>query len=312
MALAQNVGGIFQGMADVDAANKAAERLRQMGIEPNFSDLDYESAAYSGDFSPEMFGTPEAAQYETVGEDPRVRQMQMDALQTLVDRASGASDAKMNAAQFGAMDEANQLAQGREGAIKQEMQRKGQGGSGFDAIMRANASQSAANRARAGSQDAVMNAALEKLQAQNSMLSGAGNVRGQDFQRAAANSDIINKFNMFNTQARNAANQANTGMRNQAGMRNLGARQGYNEGRAGASNRSLDRKDRLAGAKHDAKMQRFAAENQIGNQYRQGIGDTIASGAAAGQDIISSISAGAQSGGGGYAKKRPEDDEEWV
>jgi hypothetical protein len=63
-------------------------------------------------------------------------------------------------------------------------------------------------------------------------MQGAAGVRGQDFQRAAANSDIINRFNMFNTQARNAAAQ-----------QNLAARQGISNANVDQGNKSLDRRN---------------------------------------------------------------------
>ncbi len=185
---------------------------------PMFSNADYAQYSLAGEY------TPESAGYETISEDPRLRQVQMDALQTLVDRASGAADARMQAEQYGAMDEANQLARGREQAIAQSMARKGQSGSGIGAVLAAQAAQQGANRARSGSQDAVLNAALEKLQAQNSLMAGAGNVRGQDFQRAAANSDIVNRFNMFNTNARNEAKRMNLNAAQTLGNANVDLR----------------------------------------------------------------------------------------
>jgi len=298
MALAQNLGDLLTGLSQQDEANREQEALRKMAIGPQFSNQNYKAAQYMGDFDPTLMDTPEAAQYQLTNEDPQARQMQLDALQQLIARSSGAADARMNADSFGALDQANQLAKSREGAIRQDMARKGQSGSGIDAVLRAQSAQDAANRARSGTQQAVQDAALQKLAATNGMISGASGLRDQDYRTKAANSDIVNKFNMFNTQARNSAKAQNVGIRNDAGMRNVNARQGAENARATVGNSSLDRNDRNVAAQHDAQMQRFAAENAIGNNYTQGVGKAIAGGAGAAQDLMSSAFAGRGGGGG--------------
>lgn len=302
-SLSQSFGDLFGGIEQQNAAAEQAERLRKMQVGPDFENANYENARYLGDFDPAMLDTPEAAQYQTIDEDPKVRGMQMDALQALIDRTSGAADAKMQAAQFGAMDEANQMAKSREGAIRQGMERKGQGGSGLDAVLRAQSAQQGANRARGGMQDAVMAAALEKLAANNGMIQGAGQVRGQDFQRNAANSDIVNRFNQFNTQARNAARAANVNAKNQAGMHNNNARQGNENSRAGMSNQSLNRRDNNAIAKNNAANRRFELESGIADKQSAGTARAIQGGAGLAETAMQAGMAGAGGGMGGMAKQ---------
>jgi hypothetical protein len=301
---ASNLGDLIVGIDEHRAAVDQAEELRKLGIEPEFYGGDYEDSVYSGDFTPQQYDDPIAAQYETISEDPRVRQVQMDALQSLIDRSSGAADAKMQAASFGALDEANQLARSREDAIRMDAQRKGQSGSGMDSVMRAQAAQSAANRARVGTQQAALDAALQKLAATEGAMAGADQMRGRDFQRNSANSNIINDFNRFNTQALNAARQANVNMQNQAGMRNLDARQGMNNSRAGTKNRSIDRRDRLSAASHDAKMDRFSMQNAVGDKARRGLGRAVTGGVGMGQNLMDAATAG-MSGGYGRAAQQP-------
>ncbi len=285
---AANVGMvpiIGQGMA-AGKTGQARQKLGKAGEDiindvdlPTFDNSDYGQYSLAGELS------PEDAKYETVGEDPRLRGMQMDALQTLIDRSNGAADAKSNAAQYGALDEANQLARSREQAISMDMARKGQTGSGMDAVMRANAGQQAANRARAGTQDAVTNMALEKLAAQKGMLEGAGNVRGQDFQRASTNTDIANRFNMFNTQARNDAAKTN-----------LGARQGINNANVDQKNRSSDRRNTNAQSGFGAAMTKATGRSNSLQGMSADAGDSQKAGAAAsaqgyqqGKDFMSGV-----------------------
>lgn len=328
MAISRNAGLLAGGIGGMDATSEAAEELRKLGISPEFFGGDYEQEQYQGDFTPTLFDDPQDAQYQTVAEDPRVRGMQMEALQQLIDRSSGAADARMNFESGQAMDQANQLARGREGAIRMDMERKGQAGSGTDAIMRAQASQMGANRARQGTQQAAMDAALQKLAASQGVISGAGNVRGQDFQRNATNSEIINRFNQFNTQARNAARQANVNMQNNAGMWNTEARQGLAGRNTGTRNSSIDRRDKLAQQTHGNKMGRWAAENDLRNQYAKGMGQAVTGGVGLLEDAGSAAmagmkmgnSGGGSSGGGGWTAQgaqgpkkitMPEDDNDW-
>lgn len=299
MGIGQNIGGILGGIAGYNNANALDEEL--LGINPTagFSDADYQTVGYEGDFTPTLFDDPEAAQYQTISEDPRVRQVEMDALQSMIDRASGAADAKSNAAQFGAMDEANQLARGREGAIRQSMARRGQTGSGMDAVLQAQAGQSAANRARAGTQDAVTNAAIEKMLANNQAMAGAGSVRGQDFQRNAANSDIVNRFNQFNTQARNAARQANVGMQNDARMRNVNTKQGLAGTNTGIKNQGLNRSDANRQKNLDNRYKRFGMHAGLMNQATGAMNDVTQNAGAAADQIGGSVMSGVSGMGGG-------------
>lgn len=248
-----------------------AERNRGYGLEAlqrnpelDLPDQNYSFLDYAGDYNPYAYAKPKDASYETISEDPRLRGTEMDALQRLVDQGSAVGQAKAEAAKYGALDEANQLARGREGAIRNRMAQAGQSGSGMDAIMQAQAAQSAANRARSGTMDAVHMAALEKLANEQAIMGAAGNVRGQDLNVASPNADIINKFNVFNTEAANRIAEMNTGQQNQAALRNLNTRQDISGRNTGIGNANVDRKTNNAKTKYDA---RTAKANSIANAY---------------------------------------------
>lgn len=299
MAFAQNLGGLIAGIEEQNLSNDQLDALEKMSIAPEYYGGDYETTGYAGDFNPVQYDTPEDAKYNLVDEDPRTRQLQMDALQRIIDQSSGAADMRSNAARSGALDEANQLANAREGAIRMDMARKGQGGAGMDAVLRAQAAQAAANRAKSGTLDAVHNAALEKLAASGAQIGAAGDIRGQDFRKAATNAEIVNSFNRANTAARNAARSGNVDMRNQAGMRNTNARQSINNAQANTKNSSIDRRDRITGATHNAKMDRFALENDIRRTGQSGSAQAAAAGAGMASDLGQAALAGFTGGMGG-------------
>jgi hypothetical protein len=264
-AIMSQVGGMA-GQASTNAA--AADQARQArGILDGMTDLDlvsgipdYSFLDYAGDYNPYAYATPESAQYKTVEEDPRLREIEMAALQKLVEQASGAADAKNAAARYGALDDANQLAKAREGAIRNQMERKGQGGAGLNALMQAQSAQMGANRARAGTMDAVSQAALEKLAAMQGAVGAAGQVRGQDFNVNRYNSDTINDFNKFNTAARNRVNQMNTEGMNSAQLRNLNTRQDIMGRNTGIANSNVDRKTQNRIAMNTARNNRLSSQ----------------------------------------------------
>lgn len=236
--------GIEMGQAN-DRLGQALGVIQNLGA-PQLPQGDYRGVDYAGDYSPYGYNTPEQADATTISTDPATRNIQMQALQQLISQGNGAADATQAAAQFKALDAANQMANAREGAIRSDMESRGQGGSVLNAMMRAQAAQDGANRAQGGTLDAQSQAALQKLAALGQAGNMAGAVRGQDFQNAAANADILNRFNMFNVAANNAVNQANVGLQNEAQLRNLGVRQGLNTQNTGITNSNLDRRTQNA------------------------------------------------------------------
>ena len=230
----------------------------------------YQEIGYLGDFTPKLYTTPESAAYQTINEDPATRDIQMQALSQLIAQSNGAADAQNKAEQFAVMDQAGQMANARQGAIQQRMERTGQGGTGANALMQAQAAQMAANRAQAGGLDANAKAALQKLAAMQGAVGAAGQVRGQDFNTANANADIINRFNMFNTQARNKAMQDNVNMQNQAGLRNLGTKQELAGRNTGIRNTDIDRRRADAKSILDSQVNRNSMIlNAMGGQAQQ-------------------------------------------
>jgi len=157
---------------------------------------------------------PEDYSYQTISEDPSMQLRQS----ALLDRLSqlgetGLSDAdKANYAQ--GVQQANQAARQRSGALMNEMRARGQGGSGLEYALREQAGQEAMNRqaqlglAQAG--DSARQRALYQ-QAYGNALAGK---RDQDYRTAAANTDIINRFNQLNTAQRNDANLQNMQRKN--------------------------------------------------------------------------------------------------
>lgn len=259
----------FGQAGEADARGQMVRNANAIKL-PRYDPRSYETQQYAGDFRPDMYSTPEAAQYQTISEDPRIREMQIKALQNMQGYADGAADSQQSLDRQQSLNDASQFAKQRQGAIASQAARRGQLGNGLDYVMQQQAAQQGANQAQTGMLNANAQAALQRLQGMQGSLQGASQVRGQDYNAANSNADIINKFNMYNTQNRNDANQANTGMHNAAELRNLNARQGNQNTNTGIMNSGINRNDANANGYFDATMQKLNALNSaIGGQANQ-------------------------------------------
>lgn len=258
--------GDFRGQA---ARNAAANQVA--GVEAPSYDLNasYVAPEYSGNFNPALYATPEAARYQTAQDSAEGRAAQLEALRTMGQQSNQAIGSQQDLDRLQAMTGASQLAQGREGAIRQDAARRGQIGGAADMIMRAQAAQDAANRNQEGGLQAAQQAALGRLAGTQAQAGLAGQLRGQDQGMSMHNADIINQFNLANTAARNAAAMGNVNTRNSAGLRNLDAIQQMNNARADAANNSLNRRDTLTTQNYTNQMGRASgianALNNVGS-----------------------------------------------
>lgn len=167
------------------------------------------------DYAPDNY-TAKNADYQQIQSDPAVQSAQMSALQQLAGLSqNGLSDVDQ-AAFAKARNEAGQMQNQNLGAALSNAESRGVSGSGMEFAMREMAGQNAANQAQnANLQQAADSAKQRALYAQ-AYGDQLGSVRNQNFQQAQANSNIVNQFNMANTQAQNAASQYNVGNQNQA------------------------------------------------------------------------------------------------
>ncbi len=285
------MSGIFGGIGGLEQDKADAAALRQLQDTPGFSDQKYGEMSYLGDLQPQQYGTPEAAQYQTVSEDPRTRDYQMQALarmQGLADQSAGSAEAL---GRYNAVSDANAVAAQQNAAIRNQMAMRGQGGAGMEFVLQQQAGQNAANRAQAGGLNAAQQAALQRLMGTQGVMAGASNIRGMDADVASRNADIINRFNMANTGMRNQTNMANTDMANAAAARNLGTRQTLAGANTGIRNQTLDRDDRNRLTNMNALRQKFGMHRGI-TQGRGGEIGQVAGGFGAGADAMMSMASG--------------------
>lgn len=265
--------GIAEAIGQGSASKARAEMIKNAkGLQlPSYDKSGFVNQEYSGDFNPEMYSTPESAQYQTINEDPKVRAMQIQALQNMQGYADQSANSQQALDRQSALNNAQILAKQQMGAIQNQAARRGQLGSGLDYVLQNQSAQQGANSAQQGYLNSAAQAALQRLQGTQGVMQGSSQLRGQDFNTANTNAGIINAFNMANTNARNAVNQANTGFRNGSSLRNLDARQGNQNANVGIRNNGILRNDSNANSLFGASLQRLNALNgAIGGQAQQG------------------------------------------
>jgi hypothetical protein len=222
--------------------------------------IDY---TYAGDLNPEAYATPEEAQYSLADDSAEGRSAQLAALQHMAELTDQSAGSQMALGRNQAELDARQLANSREGAIRQDAMRRGQLGSTADMLSRQQAAQAGANQnLNAGLQNAQQ-AALMQLAGTQAGSSMAGQLRGQDQAMAFNNSDTINRFNMANTGARNQTRNANTDLMNGAQGRNLDARQGLADRQTGLAMTKLGRSDTNKQTTFGNQMTQYGAMDDV-------------------------------------------------
>lgn len=248
-----------------EALKEGADYYRGLG-DPGFKDYIPESYQWQSDL------VPEAAQYQTVSEDPRLKTIQMGALNKLAGLSEqGLSDEDklgyLKAQQIG-----QNLGQSRTASALQNAQARGISGSGVELAMRAQGDQAAQQAAQEAAMQTAADAAKQRAMYNQAYLTGAGNVRAQDYGVNSGNTDIINKFNQYNTGNRNAAQQFNVtgrqGIANQNVAGRNEAQQYNNELKQKRYQDMLGRGAGLSGALGGV-AKGYAAENAANANERQ-------------------------------------------
>lgn len=196
-------------------------------------------------FGPDVLKAPEIAQltphlgpsaFAGAESDPTARAAQQQALQKF-GALSDPNNLQFRAAANEAEMQANQQAGAQEGAIRQQMQARGLGGSGVDFALRQRAGSDAANRAAS---QGFAGAMAGQQQAQSALGQYAGlasTIRGQSWDEASRKAAAADEVNRFNEMGRVAGAQQN--FQNQMGL--AGARAGVLEKGAGYANGQADR-----------------------------------------------------------------------
>lgn len=278
---------IRDAMAEVDGIKLPEIADQQLFLDQMIS---------AGTLTPEMMQAMnlDPSAMEGISTDPRLKQQQMSALEQLGGIAetgmSAADQASFELARRGAAQE-NQAMQGQ---ILQNMQARGQGGSGAELIAKLNGAQKSADSMQAAQLEQAKAQQAARMEALNQVGTMATNIQGQDFNqqsKVAEAKDMINRFNVQNSQNVSNTNVTNKNVANQA---NLANQQNINNQNTGISNQQQQYNKELQQRQFDNQMKKAAAK---GGQYQnlsQSYSNSAANSAALeGQLIGAAIGAGA-------------------
>lgn len=251
MAVGEIIGGgigLLKGL--FGGGESEEERLARMQLEAAQKQFG-DQPAYNApalDYNPTAYGSPETPDAQTISEDPNIRAAQISALNSMLTRSNEGLTAEERRQQDLGRRKQEQTTRGAEEAIIANMAARGLGGGGMEYALRQQAAQSAADTASQGGFARESTNAQQKLAALNNLLTGAGEVRGQDFTVNRTNADIVNDFALENSRRRNAIAAANTELANSAQLKNKEAgREDYKTG----YEKDVEKRENLAGSAGD-------------------------------------------------------------
>ena len=200
--------------------------------------------------------------------DPRYREMELSALRDLENQSRDGFSATDRAAMARTEMEANRANRGRQGAIMQNMQARGMGGSGMDLVAQMSSSQDANDMEalrsleREGQAQQLRQGATEKIGGL------ASRYQDRDFAQAAQKAQAADRVRLFNTQLANSTGATNWERARGVADKNITANDGFKKDAFGAR---LDRSE----FNHDyasSRQQRKMLEDAQAEKKAGGVG----------------------------------------
>lgn len=238
--------------------------------------LALEEYQLTGQMTPEMQQAINLGQTEmqNISSDPRLKASQMQALEQLSGMASGQPTAADQAGfELSRQNAAGEM-QAKNNQILQEMQQRGQAGSGAELLAKLKSNQSGADmlqKAQLEQAQAMQNARMRALEQQAGLSS---NIRSQDYDEQANLAKAKDAINAFNTQNQQSVSNANVGAKNLAQATNLQNTQTTANANVDLRNQQQQKNKNLAQQEFDNRMARAGGmsgvyQNQAQNQTQQ-------------------------------------------
>ncbi len=306
LAAVATVGGALIGSSQAERQQAQANAARQQALEqfqninlPNIEQqqLNLQDYINAGTMTPEMeqlIGMGPTAM-EGISLDPQARAMQLQALEQMSGLASGQVQPGDIAGFEMAKREAGAYDQAKQGQILQEMQQRGQGGSGAELLARLKSTQTSADRLQqAGLEQAkqMQAARIAALQNQSNM---ASSLRSQDYGQETDLARARDTIAQFNAQNAQNVNTRNTGARNTAQLTNLQNQQNTSNMNVESRNKQQVANKGLLQQQYNNQLNLAAAKaGQYGGQAAsqdQQAGQTAGMWAGIGQGVGTAISA---------------------
>lgn len=314
-AIGAGIGGLagYLGGQDDESGKYYDEmmgRLNAINV-PGINELQFtpEELQYMGDFSPEELQNYvlQKSEMENINRDPRLRQEQMKALDQVSQLADkGFSDEDMMAFNVARQQAAGE-AEAKQQQILQNMQARGQGGSGNELISRLTAAQNSANQLSLEQQKQAMAQAEARKQALTMLANQSGSLRSQDFDEESSIANAKDMVNRINQQNQQETARYNTGAKNTAGLRNLETKQ--TQANSNVNIRNTGKQNNIAALKDKFNMDVAKATGQ--NAVSSSMANRAANSAASNAAGIGQIGQGAIQLAGAYNKSPQVKTQDW-
>jgi len=309
------VGGYLSGSAADDqrakaeqAANEAFNMIASMDLSPDESKaLIIEKLKQAGVYTPKMeenLAKLPDSHFEQIKADPKIKQAQAEALQTMQKTGRVGLGPQERAALAEAQDQEAREAKGRAAGLQQQMQARGIGGSGAELAAQLSGQQAEANTGSLAALKAGSMASQAALEGARSSGSLAGQIGQQEYQQAANLAGAQDATTRFNTENQIQSQRRNIENQNVAQQRNLQEQQRIQDVNAATANQEQARQSQARRQKWQDDMNRtLALSNARMGQATQGFAQ--AAGTDQGfADTMSGISKGA-SAYATYSKANP-------
>lgn len=280
------------------ALNEAAGRFGGVDI-PSLEQmrLELERAVSAGELAPEeaQLFLQEQSELANFSQDPRLKQAQLGALESLSQMADGGLSDADKAALSQIESQERTQEKGQRDAILQQAAMRGAGGSGLELAQQLLNQQQSAQRQSQRDTDVAGMAQQRALQAIAQSGQLAGQIGQQDLNTASTVASARDSINRFNTQQMAGTNQANVQARNQAQAGNLAARQNLMNQNTGLANQErmqnagnvqqqFQNRINKAGGQANIDTARADAATQQGAANQKLFGDLLGAGASAYQN----------------------------
>lgn len=232
-------------------------------------ELQLSGPQYTGDYSSllENLSTLGPSQMEQITSDPRLKNAQMSALDTLSEMGEGGLTEGEMAAMRELRRQSAAEAQAKQGQILQEMSQRGTLGGGMELASRMGAAQSGANRLSSEGDRLAQMAQERALQAISQKGNLAGNIRGQEFGEQSQMAQAADAISRFNAQNQQSVESRNVSASNQARLRNLQEKQRIAEQQNAIQNYQQEKNKALIPQQFQQQMQLAGAKSgQYGQQ----------------------------------------------
>lgn len=279
---ALSIGGglmnYFSNMSAADRARALQDKALQefIGIaipDPERQKLALERFVSQGTLTPELESAIQAApsEFNKIVTNQKLKASQNRALSRMEQMGlEGGLRLQDKAALQDAQMQAQVQDRASRNAILDDMNRRGQGGSGMALQAQLQGQQAAGDRAARSSLAVAAGAQDRALQALMQSGELASKYRGQDFQEQEAKAQANDAINKFNTQNLRDVMSANTGYRNRANEMNLAERQRLSDSNVNTSNKEQQYNKELLQQQYENKMRMAQAKANVYSGQAQG------------------------------------------